>query len=63
MFHVNINQFPTEIIQKMNYYKKLHGYRKGFNINQTTEGRDFWLQVIERKNFDLFFEKYPKTVI
>lgn len=34
---------------------------KGFDWDKTEEGFNFWLAVINRKNFDLFFEKYPKT--
>ena len=32
----------------------------GFSWNKTKEGYDFWEAVIEKRNFDLFFEKYPK---
>ena len=34
--------------------------KKGFVWCDTKEGYDFWNEVIRYKNFDLFFEKYPK---
>ena len=33
---------------------------KGFIWDKTKEGVDFWDDVIRIKNFNLFFEKYPK---
>ena len=33
---------------------------KGFYWETTEEGCYFWTSVIDNKNFDLFFEKYPK---
>lgn len=32
----------------------------GFTWSQTDEDEDFWWDVIDGGNFDLFFEKYPK---
>ena len=32
----------------------------GFTWSDTIEERDFWDEVIRAKNFDLFFEEYPK---
>ena len=32
----------------------------GFEWRKTKEGLDFWHKVIEHKNFNLFFKKYPK---
>jgi hypothetical protein len=32
----------------------------GFYWEKTKEGYDFWYDVISNKNFNLFFEKYPK---
>ena len=34
--------------------------KKGFVWRGTKEDYDFWAKVIVEKNFDLFFEKYPK---
>ena len=34
--------------------------RKGFFWMDTKEGYDFWEQVINNKNFNLFFGRYPK---
>lgn len=33
---------------------------KGFDWLKTEEGTIFWLNVVAYKNFNLFFEKYPK---
>ncbi|MFB9120965.1 hypothetical protein ACFFUE_07145 [Bergeyella porcorum] len=33
---------------------------QGFNWHSTEEGFGFWKSVIDIKNFDTFFEKYPK---
>ena len=35
-------------------------YNSGFDWNLSKEGLDFWFNVINKKNFNLFFEKYPK---
>ena len=34
---------------------------KGFDWEKTNDGLFFWINVIVLKNFDSFFEKYPKT--
>ena len=68
--------FPKEIIAKMLDYQKEQVDRRdvtvfenltracpdinGFSWNKTKEGYDFWEAVIEKRNFDLFFKKYPK---
>lgn len=31
----------------------------GFNWDQTPEGLEFWRVVLEKKNFSLYFDKYP----
>lgn len=36
-------------------------YNGGFCWSDTIEKNDFWYEVIDGENFDLFFEKYPKT--
>ena len=34
--------------------------RGGFSFHLTEEGYDFWVDVIFRNNFDIFFQRYPK---
>ncbi len=72
---MDIKCFPIEIVDKMierqveqgnnsNYVvfqvnacnNKRNG---GFNWEDTVEGESFWYEVIGKKRFDLFFEKYP----
>lgn len=68
--------FPKEIVEKMLERQVEQGNErdvtafgdiayadkpnKGFNWCETEEGTDFWGSVILNKDFDLFFEKYPK---
>ena len=63
--------FPKEIIAKMLDYQEEQGNKRdisvfekctfaGFIWEETKEGCNFWDEVIRYKNFDLFFEKYPK---
>ncbi len=68
--------FPKEIISRMLYCQEEQGnprdvsvfekgraagqYNKGFTWNETKEGSLFWSKVINTKDFDIFFEKYPK---
>lgn len=68
--------FPKEIIARMLECQKEQGntkdisvferqcaagcFNKGFTWDKTKEGDIFWLEVIGAKNFNLFFEKYPK---
>lgn len=68
--------FPKEIITRMLDYQEEQGnprdvfvfekqcdatqYIKGFEWSDTQEGWDFWHKVITNKDFDVFFEKYPK---
>jgi len=33
---------------------------RGFDWDKTKEGSEFWADVLDLKNFDVFFEKYPK---
>ena len=71
MYKGQIKDFPQEIVEKIlerqfTYY----GYRKtemfencltkSFLFSDTPEGLQFWYNVIVSKNFDLFFQKYPK---
>lgn len=68
--------FPKEIIKRMLDCQEKQGYQrnvsvfekyiyagmdeKGFDWEENKEGLDFWRQVLIQRNFDLFFEKYPK---
>ena len=68
--------FPKEIIAKMlDYQEEQCNLRdvgvfeemicarmnvKGFTWDKTKEGWWFWSKVIRNKNFDIFFEMYPK---
>ena len=69
--------FPHEVVEKMLDYQEEHGNERdvsvfegmrrtlsfdgGFNWDETIEGHIFWDNVISYKNFDLFFERYPKS--
>lgn len=35
-------------------------HSNGFTYGMTSEGRDFWIDVIRNANYDVFFEKYPE---
>ena len=63
--------YPKEIISRMLDCQEEQGNKRdvsvfekdrivGFVWIQTKEGLTFWDEVIRYKNFDLFFEKYPK---
>ena len=72
----DLKDFPIEVVEKMlqNQYKQVNKkdisifqeYRchdiqnGGFRWEDTIEGHQFWRHVISDKNFDVFFEKYPK---
>ena len=72
-----IKDFPTEIVEKMLDYQVKQGNKrditvfeedkiasicdKGFTWALTEEGSGFWGSIIRERNFNLFFEKYPKT--
>ena len=76
MYKGQLTGFPTEVVEKMLYYQVEHGNKRdvtvfeddkiaplnkgGFIWNDTPENNDFWNDVISYKNFDLFFERYPK---
>ncbi len=68
--------FPIEIVQRMVEHQyaqcnrcrieifqsqvtKGH-YGGGFTWAHTSEGHDFWSAIIDRRKFDVFFEKYPR---
>lgn len=68
--------FPQEVVEWMLDQQEAQGNKRdvsvfegqnnayrnigGFDWPQTEEGFDFCRYVINRKNFDLFFERYPK---
>ena len=65
------DELPPEIKKKcLLRQKQLRGYRDasafkistyaGFVFEDTPEGSLFWVEVLGRSNFDLFFQKYPK---
>jgi hypothetical protein len=72
----SIKNFPIEVVKKMIEEQVNQGNEadvtvfqeergadkalKGFNWCNTEDGHLFWQNVIVTRNFDLFFEKYPK---
>ena len=70
----SLKNFPIEIVElmlKRQYEQKGNtdikifqdsrfSSRWGFRWDLTEEGYNFWAEVISRKNFNLFYEKYPK---
>ena len=77
MYRGDLKGFPKEIVDKMLEYQVEQGNPRdvsvferypnagqdlgGFNWRATIEGDDWWSKVIDDKNFDIFFLKYPKT--
>jgi hypothetical protein len=73
----SIKNFPIEIVEKMVEEQVRQGNRAdvsvfqrcaiagadvgGFDWCATKESRFFWVEVITEKNFEKFFEKYPKV--
>lgn len=71
-----IKDFPKEIVEKMlerqfeqtgkkdvSVFEAIcteGKFNGGFDWHETIEGEGFWEEVLADKNFDLFFEKYPK---
>ena len=72
-----IEGFPIEVVQKMVEEQVEQGNEAdvsvfqndnacevedgGFQWDKTIDGRSFWVNVINRKDFGLFFKSYPKT--
>lgn len=72
-----IADFPKEVVEKMlerqyeqtgkrdvsvfEMYARQGQCGGGFYWRKTIEGHSFWVSVIEDKNFDTFFERYPKS--
>jgi hypothetical protein len=73
----DIKDFPKEVVWKMLDRQEEQGNKRdkgvfeeinhrgrpsgGFDWETSPEGISFWGEVISDKNFDLFFELYPKT--
>lgn len=72
----DIKDFPIEVVEKMieeqvkqGNYPNVEVFQNGitsdrnndgFSWDDAEDGYDFWEDVIDNDNFDLFFEKYPK---
>lgn len=60
--------FPDEVVEKMLEYQRNKrdvtvfekNCKSGFDWDRTPEKYNFWCDVIINRNFNLFFEKYPK---
>lgn len=68
--------FPKEVVERMLYEQEKQGNKRdvtvferdsdesrvfgGFNKSDTINGYSFWCDIINKKDFDLFFKKYPK---
>ena len=77
MYKGQLEEFPREIVERMlecqveqgnprdvsifEHYPNADQDSGGFNWRATIEGDDWWSKVIDYKNFDIFFLKYPKT--
>lgn len=75
----DIEGFPIEVVQKMvekqveqgneadvtvfQIWKNTASYKGGFCWDDTEDGRWFWSEVIEDRNFEKFFEKYPHQTV
>jgi hypothetical protein len=71
-----IKNFPIEVVEKMIEEQVKQGNCPnvavfqndvsacagdgGFDWSDTKDGDDFWVEVLDGGNFELFFEKYPK---
>ena len=51
------NKTDVTVFQKL---KTRDARRGGFHWSITIEGQDFWENVINYMDFELFFKKYPK---
>lgn len=75
----DIEGFPIEVVQKMIDEQVKQGnkadisvfqdgcdngfLRDGFDWDDTKDGEWFWSEVIEDRNFEKFFEKYPHQTV
>ena len=60
MLERQIEQGNPPDVSKFEEYKKSAHDSYGFDWSMSKEGFHFWKSVIEKENFDVFFEKYPK---
>ena len=51
------NKIDVTVFQKLKTRDARHG---GLHWSTTIEGQDFWLSVIHKEQFDVFFKRYPK---
>lgn len=51
------NNWDFRVFEKERTWDKTH---YGFNWEESVEGNSFWVDVISGKDFNRFFEKYPK---
>lgn len=72
----DLEGFPIEVIEKMLYYQVEQGNKEditifkrspnanynmgGFQWSNTPDGYSWWNEVLNERNFNLFFKKYPK---
>ena len=72
----DIEGFPIEIVEKMleeqelqgntvnistfQQYKNRDKYHGGFDWIAASDGSEFWGKVVNERDFDYFFKKYPK---
>ena len=77
MYRGDLKGFPKEIVERMLECQVEQGNEKdvsvfetildadryfgGFTWIDTIEGSNWWSEVIDNKNFNMFFNKYPKT--
>ena len=77
MYKGQLEGFPKEIVERMLECQVEQGNEKdvsvfetildadryfgGFTWRDTIEGSNWWSEVIDNKNFNMFFNKYPKT--
>lgn len=75
MYKEELQGFPVEVVEKMLERQVEQGNKRdisvfeadrfackeegGFDWDETPEGWYFWYKVIDSKNFDHFFERYP----
>lgn len=75
----DLKGFPEEIVEAMLDYQEEQGNERdvtvferdrfeagiygGFTWRETVEGHNFWGKIIQRKDFDIFFDKYPKEEV
>ena len=74
-----IEGFPIEVVEKMVYYQFMqknspnvrvfqlkrdaNKRNGGFNWDETIDDFDFWQPIIMRRQFNTFFNKYPKQTM